>query len=90
MRLTAVPLVLVLYCALVDGARRRRYQDRVAREWLARKDEGRAATGAVDAEALREKSFYVTDDEGIDRPVVKLTDIDAAPTVCCGECANYR
>ena len=41
--LIAVPLVLVLYCALVDGARRREYQDRVAREWLERKDEGRAA-----------------------------------------------
>jgi len=43
MRLTAVPLLLVLYCALVDGARRRRYQDRVAEEWLERQDEGRAA-----------------------------------------------
>jgi len=31
------------YCALVDGARRRRYQDRVAEEWLAGKDERRAA-----------------------------------------------
>jgi len=41
--LIAVPLVLVLYCALVDGARRRRYQDRVAEEWLAGKDERRAA-----------------------------------------------
>ena len=41
--LIAVPLLLVLYCALVDGARRRRYQDRVAEEWLERKDEGRAA-----------------------------------------------
>lgn len=41
--LIAVPLVLVLYCAVVDGARRNAYQDRVAEEWLARKDEGRAA-----------------------------------------------
>ena len=31
------------WCALVDGARRRRYQDRVAEEWLERKDEVRAA-----------------------------------------------
>lgn len=35
--LVAVLFAVVLYCALVDGARRRRYQDRVAEEWLARK-----------------------------------------------------
>ena len=35
--LVAGLFAVVLYCALVDGARRRRYQDRVAEEWLERK-----------------------------------------------------
>ena len=47
-------------------------------------------TRLIDADALKSLTIWVTDDEGIDRPVVKLTDIDAAPTVSCGECANYR
>ncbi len=41
--LIAVLFAVVFYCVLVDGARRREYQDRVAREWLERKDAGRAA-----------------------------------------------
>jgi hypothetical protein len=44
----------------------------------------------IDADALKSLTVWVTDDEGIDRPVLKLTDIDAAPTVCCAKCEYYE
>jgi hypothetical protein len=40
----------------------------------------------IDADALKPLTMWVTDDEGIDRPVVRLTDIDNEPTVCCEAC----
>ena len=40
----------------------------------------------IDADALKRLAIWVTDDDGIDRGVVKLRDIDAAPPVSCAEC----
>ena len=47
-------------------------------------------TRLVDADALKPLTMWVTDDEGIDRPVVRLTDIDNEPTVCCEQCEHWR
>lgn len=34
-------IALVLYCSVVDGARRREYQDRVVSEWLWERERGK-------------------------------------------------
>ena len=44
----------------------------------------------MDADALKQHAVWLTDDDGVARCAVTITDLAASPTVRCGECKHWN